>query len=101
MSFQWLQMRIGEERDRRAREKQILDRLPGAMDELEESVKACLDGYKAAFPGDPAELGRDGLRLAVAGTGGRVEVTATPELPGFAIASAGAAQQVPIGILPG
>ena len=70
MSFQWLEMRIGEERDRRAREKQILDRLPGAMDELEESVKACLDGYTAAFPGDPAAPGRDGLRLGVTGTGG-------------------------------
>jgi hypothetical protein len=94
-------MRITEEQERRAREKQILDRLPGAVDELEESVKACLDGYTAAFPGDPAEPDRDGLRFAVTAAGGRVEVTATPELPGFEIASAGATQQIQIGILPG
>ena len=38
MSFQWLQMRITEEKDRRAREAQILERLPRALDELHKTT---------------------------------------------------------------
>jgi len=49
MNLQWLQMRIGEEQERRQREDNIRNRLPSALEELHESLTECLDSYKEAF----------------------------------------------------
>ena len=49
VSFQWLQLRITEEKERRDREAQILARLPGAVDELRDSLAICVEDYTAAF----------------------------------------------------
>jgi hypothetical protein len=101
MSFQWLQLRITEEKERRDREAQILVRLPGAVDELGESLAACVEAYKAAFPADVPVLTRDGLRLTIKAGAGRVNVVGDPQLPGFQIQGDGATLSVQVGILPG
>jgi hypothetical protein len=101
MSFQWLQMRIGEEKDRREREAQILERLPRAVDELQQNLQECVDAYTGSFGSGAARLTRDGLCLTVANGPASVSVVAAPELPGFEIQREGAPMQVQIGILPG
>jgi hypothetical protein len=56
MSFQWLEMRITEENDRRLRETQILDRLPSVMDEVHGAIAECVEAYAAAFGKEAIEL---------------------------------------------
>ncbi|MGA2039046.1 MAG: hypothetical protein ABSH42_07205 [Bryobacteraceae bacterium] len=49
MNLQWLQMRIGEEQERRQREDNIRKRMPSALEELYGSLTECLESYKQAF----------------------------------------------------
>jgi len=56
MPFQWLDMRITEENDRRAREAEILERLPRVMDEVHQAVAECVAAYAAAFGPESIEL---------------------------------------------
>ena len=56
MTFQWLEMRISEENDRRLREAQILDRLPAVMDEVHRAIADCVESYAAAFGKEAIEL---------------------------------------------
>lgn len=101
MSFQWLQMRIGEEKERRDREAQVLARLPRAIDELEGSLRSCLKAVAEAFGGDAAQLSRKDLDLLVEGDGGAVEVATILELPGIEIRRGDTRRQLQIGTLPG
>lgn len=100
MSFQWLQMRIGEEKERRDREAQVLARLPRAIDELEGSLRSCLNAVAEAF-GATAQLSRKDLDLLVEGDGGAVEVATILELPGIEIRRGDTRRQLQIGTLPG
>lgn len=100
MSFQWLQMRIGEEKERRDREAQVLARLPRAIDELERSLAACVDAFCSSF-GDGARLTRDGLAMNVTAEGGAVDIGPVLELPGIEIRHNGGARQIQVGMLPG
>jgi hypothetical protein len=100
MPFQWLQLRMSEEKERRERERQVLERLPSAVDEMEAAVRECLDACAEAF-GNAARLARNGLDLTVTGEGGAVEVAAVLELPGIEIRRNGSARQIQIGMLPG
>src|SRR3954471_23886174 len=101
MSFQWLQMRIGEEKDRRGREADVLARLPRAFDELEANLAGCVSAFETEFGGESARLQRDGLKLSVAGDGGTVEVNPLLELPGIEIRRNQSAREIKVGILPG
>jgi len=101
MSFQWLEMRIGEEKDRREREAQVLARLPRAIDELERSLAACVDAVGAAFGAEAVQLTRNGLHLNATGEGGAVEVAPVLELPGIEIRRNGSARRIQVGMLPG
>src|SRR5579864_8809477 len=110
MSFQWLQMRITEEKERRERESQILERLPRALDELMGSLSACIESYTGAFGAESAELTRDGLKLRLVvrernGRGwqecGGVAILAVPELPGFEVKRGETALAIEVGVLPG
>jgi len=101
MSFQWLHMRIGEERDRRDREAEVLARLPRAFDELESSLATCVSAFKTEFGGESARLRRDGLKLSVTGDGGTAEVNPLLEVPGIEIRRNDSARQIKVGILPG
>lgn len=103
MSFQWLQMRIGEEQDRRQREADILARLGPALDEIQSIIGTCLDAYSAAFGADSANIRRESgvLAIRVGNPPGEVRVTADPEVPGFQVARKGSTMTIEIGILPG
>jgi len=101
MSFQWLELRIIEEKERRAREAAILARLPGAVEELRESLTSCVEAYTGAFGESAAVLTQDGLRLTVASEGKEVEVIADPTLPGFQVQHEGGSLAVQVGLLPG
>ena len=110
MIFQWLQMRLSEEKDRRTREAQINERLPKAVEEMRLALTGCVDAYCEAFGAESAEvqssLGR--LRVVVreqqAGKWqqrGKVEVTTVPDLPGLHIDRNGQPLTIEVGLLPG
>src|SRR6185503_18519630 len=94
MSFQWLQMRITEERERRERERVIMERLPRAIEELHSSLSACVETYTQEFGSQAADAVLAGLkiRVAVRDVDGdrwvvrsKVEVNGDLTLPGFVI----------------
>src|SRR5690349_9878658 len=99
MAFQWLQMRIQEERERRELRARHLARLPGALKELHDQLAECLQSYTQNFGANSAtielvasEAHTGPIRVTVreerAGTWqpvSSVEVVCMPELPGFRI----------------
>jgi len=110
MSFQWLQMRIEEENDRREKEAQTLERLPQVMEEVHRALADCVEEYIAAFGKESIELSyfmhkirvtvremKDGKWEKAA----KVEVTAIPKLPGIHIDRAEGALDIEVGLLPG
>ena len=110
MSFQWLEMRIAEEQDRRARQAEILERLPRALEELYRGLAACVDDYTQAFGGEAAQVYLDSSKIRVVireDTGGdwqeaaSVEIASVPSLPGFQIERGSKQYIVEVGLLPG
>jgi hypothetical protein len=101
MSFQWLTMRIGEERDRRAREAQILGMLPGAVNEMDGHLSACVREFNDAFGNGAADIRRSDQGLQVRLDGASVDVLTDPELPGFRVKREGWSMDVQVGVLPG
>jgi hypothetical protein len=101
MSFQWLTMRIGEEKDRRAREAQILGRLPGAIDDLQRHLSTCIDEFAAAFGQDVARIAKTDRGLEVSAGAAGVEVVTDQELPGFQVRHTESTLAVQVGVLPG
>ena len=110
MSFQWLDMRIAEEKERREREAMVQERLPRALDDLRSNLRLCVEAYCAAFGDESAEIGTDGACIGVTvrrkGSGqwqesARVRVQAVPELPGFRVESGAEPFQIEVGTLPG
>jgi hypothetical protein len=109
MSYQWLQMRISEEQDRRHRESEIQKRLPLALDELSETLTGCIDTYKATFGSESAELQRQGTGIRIVVREEReerwrenatVQITSVLELPGFRIDSGSETFMIEVGVLP-
>src|SRR6266536_2243343 len=110
MSFQWLQMRITEEKDRRAREAQILERLPRALDELHKSLADCIEDYIRSFGMQAADVTQLGSKIRVVvreehegkwQPRGKVEITPVPTLPGFQIDRESGPLVIEVGMLPG
>jgi hypothetical protein len=101
MSFQWLQMRITEEKERRERERMILERLPRAQDELRESLTICVDAYNQAFAGDSASLALQEGVLHITAGGGKIEITTDASLPGFRVERGSDGLLIQVGMLPG
>ncbi len=111
MGFQWLDMRVQEERERRQREAQILDRLPAALEETYHDLSECIGSYTAVFGRESAEIELEGPRLRItvrdedAGKWqirSEVEIAIAPTLPGFRIdRGAGEPLEILVGILPG
>jgi hypothetical protein len=110
MDFQWLAMRIQEERDRREREAGIRERLPRVLAELFESLKACVDAYKKAFGADAAEIVSNGNRIQITAREDRgatwqpravILVDAVLGLPGFRVDAGGDVIEIQVGLLPG
>jgi hypothetical protein len=103
MAFQWLEMRISEERDRRERETEILSRLGPALGEMQRILGDCLKAYTDAFGEDSATLRRElgGLTVRVSNPTGQVRVSTDSKLPGFQVEREGTTLSYEIGLLPG
>src|SRR5580692_2116180 len=101
MSFQWLQMRITEEKERRDRERMILERLPRALEELRQSLTSCVDAYNEAFGADSASLALEHGVIHIAAAEGKVEIAPDASLPGFRIERGSDRLLIQVGMLPG
>src|SRR5579872_5161766 len=110
MSFQWLQMRITEEQDRRKREAVILSRLPQALEELHGLLGSCVEAYTQSFGKESAEIEllpsnlRITIRQEIEGTWqehSKIEVHVVPTIPGFQVDRPGEPMVIEIGVLPG
>jgi hypothetical protein len=101
MSFEWLQMRIAEEKDRRARENAILSRLPSAFEELRANLAECVEAYNQAFEPGAAKLEMVEGAIELAAGDARVEVTIDPKLPGFRVDQRPERLSIEVGLLPG
>lgn len=110
MAFQWLDMRISEERDRRKKEAQVLDRLPRAFDDLHKLLGACVADYTQAFGAESVEISGHLSRLRVTvrekregkwEPSAKVEIVLDDKLPGLRIDRAGIPLTIEIGTLPG
>jgi hypothetical protein len=110
MSFQWLQMRITEEKERREREAMIRERLPRALDEAYGNLKICIGDYAQAFGADSAEIHMEGLSIRInvrEEIDGKmqqfasIEVSADVYIPGFRITRGADQLVVVVGMLPG
>lgn len=108
--FQWLRMRIGEERERREKEVVLLDLLPRAATELHESLSLCLAAYNDAFGADLVEMQHDPSHARISVRDfecgqwldrAQIEILTDPAIPGFQIDRAGSPLLVEVGILPG
>ena len=109
MSFQWLQMRITEEQDRRQRESEILERLPRALQEVHQNLQICVEAYRASFGEEAADLQlmRSRIQIVVREEAegqwqqhSAVNVIIVPEIPGFRIERGGDSLVVEVGMLP-
>jgi hypothetical protein len=109
MTFQWLQLRISEERDRRTREQRINERLPDALLELYEAVRSCIESYNAEFGSQASEAELVSGKVLVVSREprdgkwqqcGKVEVTTVMDLPGFQVDRGGEPYLVEISVLP-
>ena len=111
MGFQWLQMRIGEEQERRRREEKTLGMLPEALQDLNRQLRECIDTFRQAFGDDSAEIhfyaGKIRIRVNEHRNGkweqaAKVDVSAVPSLPGFRVERGeGDPLMIDIGLLPG
>jgi hypothetical protein len=112
MSFQWMQLRISEESDRRKREAVVKENLPRALAETHEAVVMCVESYREAFGDESADVQllpnkirvtvraeRDGKWQQI----GRVELVVTSSIPGFQIdkGTGGEPLIIEVGMLPG
>jgi len=110
MSFQWLNMRITEESERREREANTLEKMPQALEEIRGALQACVDAYTGIFGPETADLDLTGQRIRVTmreqqdgrwQQRAKVDVTVVPALPGFRIERGGDPLDIIVGILPG
>ncbi|HUI56472.1 MAG TPA: hypothetical protein VLY04_15965 [Bryobacteraceae bacterium] len=109
MSFQWLQMRISEEKDRRQREAVIQQRLPLALEELHQAMLDCVAGYTKAFGEPAADLhvysGKIRVTVREEQNGkweqrAKVEISVQPKLPGLRVEYGGEPMEIEVGMLP-
>ena len=109
MAFQWLTMRIQEEKERRELRAKHLARLPGALQELHDQLAECVTAYTNNFGSGSAaivlmpNLIRVTVRQQLDGgsePGPKVEVSAVPEMPGFRIVRDDLTQEIEVGLLP-
>jgi hypothetical protein len=110
MGFQWLDVRVGEEKDRRRREAEVIERLPRALEELHGALEDCIRCYAAEFGAEAAEIHRLASNIQVTvredrdgrwQPRARIEIGAVAALPGFQIERDGETFRIEIGMLPG
>ena len=109
MAFQWLQMRIQEEQERRQLQQRHLERLPGALKEIHDCLAQCIQSYTESFGSDSADIvllpdrirvtareQRDGKWQVLS----KVEVIGVPDMPGFLVQHGEVSITVELGLLP-
>lgn len=110
MSFNWLEMRITEEQDRRKRESQILERLPRVLGEVYDALGECIDSYASVFGKESVEMTLAPTRIHISvkeNQDGKwvqsssVDVTTVPSVPGLQIERGSEPVIIEIGLLPG
>jgi hypothetical protein len=110
MSFQWLQLRVQEEQERRVREAQILARLPRALEETHRHLAGCVETYAGAFGPESADIHLQASRIRITvreeqdgkwQQRAKVEICIVPSLPGFRIERGGEPLMIEVGLLPG
>jgi hypothetical protein len=109
MAFQWLQMRIQEERERRELQARHVERLPGALKEIHDYLAECVESYTANFGADSAVIVLLPDRIKVTVREERdakwqvlsmVEVVSVPDMPGFRVERGEFSMAVEFGLLP-
>jgi hypothetical protein len=109
MSLQWLQMRIQEEKDRRDRQSQTLERLPEALQDLHNQLQNCVQNYTATFGRESAEITLSPNRIRISAREERdgrwqpvakVDVILVPDIPGFRVERGEYSLAVEVGVLP-
>jgi hypothetical protein len=110
MSFQWLQLRVQEEQERREREAQILARLPRALEEAYRHLTGCIEVYVDAFGPESADIHLQASKIRITireeqdgkwQQRAKVEMSIVPSLPGFRIERGGEPLMIEVGLLPG
>jgi Zn-finger nucleic acid-binding protein len=110
MGFQWLQMRIQEERERRQREAQILEILPHTLEELNRALVECVESYTGAFGRETADIVMLPTKIKVTmreprdgqwPTTSKVEIAMAPAVPGLQIDRGDVSMTIEVGMLPG
>ena len=110
MSFQWLQMRVQEEQERRQREAQILARLPRAVEETYRHLAECVEVYADAFGPESADIHLQASKIRIAireeqegkwQQRAKIEMSIIGSLPGFRIERGGEPLMIEVGLLPG
>ena len=110
MPFQWLEMRIVEENERRQREAQVLDRLPRVMDEVHQAIAECVAAYAESFGAESIDLSyflhkiRLTLREQKEGKWekrAKIEVSTITKPIGLHIDRNGDVLDIELGVLPG
>ncbi|HXA52416.1 MAG TPA: hypothetical protein VNV86_18995 [Candidatus Acidoferrum sp.] len=108
MSFQWLHLRIQEEKDRREREKLTLERLPIALEDLHDILKQGVESYKEAFGPGTVEIVLLPSKIKITARESKndhaqplakVEVVLAGEIPGFRVDRGDKSVDVEVGIL--
>src|SRR5690348_13952198 len=109
MSFEWIHMRVQEEKDRRQREALARERLPPALEELGGLLKDCVDRYTESFGAEAAAVEMFPSRIKVVvreqqngewQPAGKVEVLAVSDIPGFRVERGEYSMAIEVGILP-
>ncbi len=101
MSFNWLELRITEEKDRRKREAEIQKRLPHALEDLHRMLAECVQAYTDEFGAESAGVQLREGSVRVAAHSLEVQVSTDAGLPGFRVDRSGEALSIEIGALPG
>ena len=110
MNFEWLKLRIQEEKDRRQREAEVLERLPRTLEEMHRALVDCVQAYTLAFGSEaadivllPAKIVATVKELRDAGwqLASTVEVSVVPSIPGYRIDRGEVSMMIELGLLAG
>jgi hypothetical protein len=101
MSFQWLQMRITEEKERRQRESSTMERMPRALSELRDTLSQCVADFNQAFGADSAHIQMEEDAITVNFGAAQVRVVIDLTLPGFIVDRGSNPLPILVGMLPG
>jgi hypothetical protein len=111
-AFQWLTVRISEERDRRRQEAEIQERLPEALHELHDVLSRCVETYRDAFGPGSADISflASKIRITVAESKSfragpaaalQLEVVIDAKIPGFMVHHGAGSLEIRVDILTG